>query len=331
MTTADIHAEAVRRLRTLTHPLRPWPTAAIPRLPRLPEVRAVLFDFYGTMFISGAGELGVAAADPQPAALAAALKAAGIRASTPDASPTGLVLMRSAIEAERARGRGAGVRHPEVDIRKIWAAVLRELGRRRLTYGRPSPARISRLALDYEARVNPVWPMPGLRMILRRLRARGVVLGVVSNAQFFTPLIFEALLGGPPADWGFDPEACVWSYEWGEAKPSERLVSQALAGCRRRGIAPREVLFVGNDRRNDLAPAARRGCRTALFAGDRRSLRVRSRDPACRGVRPDVILTRWEQLNSVLFPAAQRACAARAARAAARRDSAGQRPMSSSK
>jgi len=60
------------------------------------------------------------------------------------------------------------------------------------------------------------------------------------------------------------------------------------------------VLYVGNDVRNDVAPARSCGCRTALFAGDRRSLRERSDEPDCAGVRADVTLTALEQLPRVL-------------------------------
>jgi len=57
--------------------------------------------------------------------------------------------------------------------------------------------------------------------------------------------------------------------------------------------------MVGNDRLNDIAAAARLGMRTALFAGDARSLRWRRGDPRCAGVVPDLIVTHWRQLPEV--------------------------------
>jgi putative hydrolase of the HAD superfamily len=53
---------------------------------------------------------------------------------------------------------------------------------------------------------------------------------------------------------------------------------------------------VGNDIFNDILPAAAEGFQTALFAGDRRSLRLRSEDARCAGVQPDLVITDWRQI-----------------------------------
>ncbi|MFO8111277.1 MAG: hypothetical protein R6T92_02100, partial [Desulfosalsimonadaceae bacterium] len=57
------------------------------------------------------------------------------------------------------------------------------------------------------------------------------------------------------------------------------------------GIFPEDVLFLGNDMRNDILPARRIGFQTALFAGDRRSLRLCRDGPCCQDVRPEIIIT----------------------------------------
>jgi len=56
------------------------------------------------------------------------------------------------------------------------------------------------------------------------------------------------------------------------------------------------VLYVGNDRVNDIWPAVEEGMSTALFAGDSRSFRPRENDPRIRGVREDLLLTDLRQL-----------------------------------
>ena len=48
---------------------------------------------------------------------------------------------------------------------------------------------------------------------------------------------------------------------------------------------------------NDIMPAQQLGMRTALFAGDARSLRLRLEDPRVEGVRPDVVLTELIHLS----------------------------------
>ena len=143
--------------------------------------------------------------------------------------------------------------------------------------------------------------MPGAREIIEVLRGRGMHLGIVSNAQFYTPLMIEALLGAAPEHLGFEPEISVWSWKENEAKPSPRLFEAALAHLRgREGIPAEQVLYVGNDMRNDIRPSKELGCATALFAGDARSLRLRENDESTRGVEPDAIVTELRHLDGIV-------------------------------
>ena len=88
-----------------------------------------------------------------------------------------------------------------------------------------------------------------------------------------------------------------YSYRWGEAKPGDGLYRHAEAGLAERGIPPHETLYVGNDMLKDIMPAARRGFRTAHFAGDQRSLRLREDDPRVQETTPDLVV---KDLNSVV-------------------------------
>ena len=160
-----------------------------------------------------------------------------------------------------------------------------------------SEAGLRRLAVEYEGRANPVWPMPGLKECLAGLVEKGLVLGIVSNAQFYSRELFGALLGQQAEAWGFDPDLQYYSYQHGHAKPGLRLHRMAAEGLGRRRIEPREALYVGNDMLNDILPALRLGFRTALFAGDARSLQLRVGDSRLDGITPDLVLTRLSQLN----------------------------------
>jgi putative hydrolase of the HAD superfamily len=51
---------------------------------------------------------------------------------------------------------------------------------------------------------------------------------------------------------------------------------------------------------NDIYPARKAGFKTALFAGDQRSLRMRSDDPRCRDLTPDLVVTDLGQLIAVI-------------------------------
>ncbi len=281
--------DLVDRIRRLSRPVEPLPTGETPRpLPGAP-VRAVLFDLYGTLFISAAGDIGTEETGAR-AVYHEAAAAAGIQLPPGSRIDWGAEF-RAEIARQHARRRADGVACPEVDVRHIWRAVLEPDGRRM------SDEAILRFAVEVECRINPVWPMPGARAALQRLRERGVVLGLVSNAQCFTPLLFDALLDMRVEQAGFSPRCCVWSWQEGEAKPSPHLLHKALTALREEhAIAPDETLFVGNDMLKDIHPALRAGCCAALFAGDARSLRRREDDPRCAGLNPDAVLTALDQL-----------------------------------
>jgi putative hydrolase of the HAD superfamily len=299
--------ETVRRIRELSSPLEPLATSVKPFLQTLPGIRAVLFDVYGTLFVSASGEVGTHAGGDRSQALSDAFRTCGLR-SSPGAAARAAVLLPAEIQTAHEHSRRSGVEYPEVEIREIFRRVLKTLVAENLI-GRGSSCSgtleidselCGHLALEYECRVNPTWPMPGLRQLLSSLEAGRRELGLVSNAQFYTPWLFSAHLGLKPEQLGFREDLCAWSYLLGQAKPSPALFAPVLERLSNRSIEPAEVLYVGNDRRNDIGPAAQLGCRTALFAGDRRSYRPRAEDPDLAGVRPDLVLTALEQLPPLL-------------------------------
>ncbi len=291
--------DLVRRMARLSRPMDPEPTGVQPRVRPLDGIKAVLFDVYGTLLVSAAGDVGSGAA-PDSRAVAEALDAASFSVLSPSTGPRGVVLLDHGIRRAHEAARRQGVDVPEVDIEAVWSEVLGTLASEGLITGSPNPALVRQLAVEYECRVNPTWPMPDMAVVLADLRKAGLVLGIVSNAQFFTPLVFEALHpGGLPA-LGVDADLCLWSWKLGVAKPSPRLFEHALRRLRdRHAIRPAETLMVGNDAGKDVEPAARLGCRTALFAGDRRSLR--GSELAKR--KADVVVTALLQLADAMRPA----------------------------
>lgn len=296
-----MHVPTAEVFRTRSRPLEPIPTGQRPVLGRLAEIRAVLFDVYGTLFISGSGEVGTLRESACGGALSEALDAAGMRTLRP-AGRAGVDCLFQVIERSHAASREAGVQYPEVDIVEVWREVLAELVRLGVLEDRAwERANLERLAAEYEARANPVWPMPGVEACLRSLSARRLLLGIVSNGQFYTRELFSGLLGHPAEFWGFDRELQYYSYQYGRAKPGPDLHQMAANALSGRGLDPSSVLYVGNDVLNDLCPAAGLGFRTALFAGDARSLRLRPNDPRTDGVAPDLVLTALAELSECIL------------------------------
>jgi len=95
---------------------------------------------------------------------------------------------------------------------------------------------------------------------------------------------------------GFDPGLVFYSYQFEVAKPSPVLFRKAAETLKAKGIQPSDVLYLGNDMLNDIYPAKAIGFQTALFAGDKRSLRLRAGDSRCKKLTPDLVITDLIQL-----------------------------------
>ncbi len=286
-------------IRQNSRPLQPLSTDEPARLVPLPGIRVVLFDIYGTLVISGCGDIGTSAIgdDDQDYdhSFFDALSAAEIDHRR--APGVGRELLTEAISQLHAEMRSSGVEYPEVHIPEVWQIVLNQLQQREVvTADSISQEQLLKLAVEYEVRQNPVWPMPGAHETLEALRRGGVALGLVSNAQFFTPELFPALLDRDLEELGFDSSLLQYSYIHRRAKPGTDLYRHVAEELERREISPAESLFVGNDLLNDVAAAAAVGFRTALFAGDARSLRLRTGDARVAGVVPDIVVNDLRQL-----------------------------------
>jgi len=267
-------------------PLEPLPTGLAPRGGLAVPLQSVLFDIYGTLLISGSGDVGTSTqADAGDERLQRMLLDFGV-----DRAPASVLNdFHAAIEARHRKLRARGVDHPEVRIDRIWASVL---GFEDITVCR-------RFALAFELLCNPVFPMPGLTRLMEKGRA-SLPMGIISNAQFYTPLLFRKFFDASLEDLGFSRDLTIFSFELECAKPSDYLFRVAKRRLNRRAIDPEKTLYVGNDMLNDILPAARAGFKTALFAGDRRSLRLRKDDARCRGLKPDMVITELEQLMDYL-------------------------------
>jgi putative hydrolase of the HAD superfamily len=264
----------------------------------LSGVRAVLFDVYGTVMISASGEIGGADSAALAVAVREAFATAAIDTSVP--ATTAAVALVQTIQECHELARAKGIEYPEVEIVDVWKQTLARLVASGVLPPAAEQIDVSRLALEYEIRANPVWPMPGLTDCIQRLRVRGLRLGILSNAQCFTPGLFPALLGQTLEELGFDAGLQWYSYQYGRAKPDVWLFEQARAALAEREVAAAQVLFVGNDLLNDVWPASQVGFRTALFAGDARSYRPRQGDPRVESVVPDLVITDLSMLLSCL-------------------------------
>jgi putative hydrolase of the HAD superfamily len=271
------------RLRHHIKPLSPLPTSLNASGKLEERIRCILFDIYGTLFISGSGDISLAR---QKTRHIQKLKNLLSRYQIKKRPQIVLDDFFTAIELEHKRISKTGVDFPEVEIDRIWARVLEieELDA------------VRAFAVEFEMMVNPVYPMPNLEKMLSGLKKLKVLMGIISNAQFFTPYLFNWFLNSSPEDLGFKSDLIFYSYKSGHAKPSPFMFDAAAKKLKNMDILAHSVLYIGNDILNDIYPAKTVGFKTALFAGDARSLRLRENHPKCRSLNADIVITDLAQI-----------------------------------
>jgi putative hydrolase of the HAD superfamily len=263
--------------------MKPLPTCLKPGGALKKKIKCVLFDIYGTLFISGSGDISIAdKKSPEIEKINQLLTKYSIGKSP----QTLLNEFYRAIKTRHEELRSRGVDFPEVNIDRIWMKVL----------SNDDTDIIRQFAVEFELVVNPVYPMPNLEKILSACRHGSILMGIISNAQFYTPYLFKWFLDSDLKGLGFDPDLIFCSYRFEVAKPAPMLFRIAAEKLTAKGIPPAGVLYLGNDMLNDIYPAKGAGFQTALFAGDKRSLRLRSDDPRCKNLSADLVITDLIQL-----------------------------------
>jgi len=266
------------RLLHYIDPLLPLPTPLNPVGKLEERIQCILFDVYGTLFISASGDISIAREQSRQTQH---LKNLLDRYQIKKKPEIVLNDFFSAIDIEHKRLRKTGVDFPEVEIDRIWTRVL-EIDDHNA---------VRDFAVEFELIINPVYSMPNLEKMLEGCKKSKVLLGIISNAQFFTPYLFYWFLDSSLESLGFQSDLVFYSYKSGHAKPSPFMFEAAAKNLREKDIFSHSVLYVGNDMLNDIYPAKMVGFKTGLFAGDARSLRLRENHPKCQNLFADLVIT----------------------------------------
>lgn len=285
------------RIRELTHPISSRKIGHKTKLQTLEDIRCVAFDFYGTMFISGAGDIGIDEDQKDNQVhFDEALESAGFTIRDKEAGEKGISLFDENVEAYVAEANDRGIDYPEPDVREIWVDVLRSLIEEDYISGNLTEQTAKHFGIEFEFRINKIWPVPDLEEVLQTLIDHDISLGIISNSQFYTPIAFEAFLGDSPQSFGFNENLLIWSFKTGRKKPSPHFYQHFVHAAVKEDIKPQEVLYVGNDIRKDIEPAKALGLKTALFVGDKRSIRHDEEDLNEKRFYPDLIINDLHQI-----------------------------------
>jgi putative hydrolase of the HAD superfamily len=288
-----------KRFIELSSPLEPIGTGAEPRLKKLENIRLLAYDFYGTLFLSGVGDIGVDDGSFDEDVLIETFESSGIRIKNKEAAAKGFSVYNDVVETKIREFRQAGIEYPEPDIREVWLAVLKIMQSEELIVVDDEKKISEQLSVEFEARMNPVWPVPGVIETLHYFKEKGLPQGIISNSQFYTPVVLEALTGQSLDELGFSGGLLHWSFEEKQKKPGLAFYRNFINKINRfdDSLEPEHVLYIGNDMLKDVYPAYETGMKTALFAGDERSLKWRRGDVRCKNLEPDLVITELSQLR----------------------------------
>jgi len=307
-------AEYARQLhetsaRIYKRPLEPVVIAS--HTEKLSDVRAVIFDVYGTLI--NYWRPGFDDKEQRGHLLMDAFREVSDRFGftrllvemNPEEEPEKTLsdLYHGCIALSHETESKKGVDFPEAKVENVWALILLMLKRRGYDPELALPGQGDDLA-RYIAYTYNFYSLgrelyPGVVDALVALTRNNIALGIVSKAQFYTPIDLTLLIRGQSRgaydDFNelFDPDLTFFSFEYNAAKPGVVLFEQLYNALYERQILPRQTVFAGNDLVLDIGPAGQAGMRTALFAGDKKSVFFHGREGT---IVPDIHFAAWDEL-----------------------------------
>ncbi len=298
----------IKGLLDQTEELMPEPTGIKPKMERLNDIQVVIFDVYGTLLISSSGD--VEEEQLSEHHLLHALEEGHFVIQNKKEFLEGgqakqmLTRYRELInEYQIKKKKEKNINYPEINIVAIWDVLLKQAAEQN-TIKYTEDSDIKQMIFVFEMHSNKVYPMPGMNHVLGEMINKNKILGIISNAQFYTPIIMNYFINKKielnnlhP----FDKRLTLFSYQESLAKPEFILFDKLLSILRNNyQLKAGQTLFVGNDMHKDIYPAHKAGMKTALFAGDKRSLRLRQDKPETKNLEPDLIITELNQLLNVI-------------------------------
>jgi putative hydrolase of the HAD superfamily len=301
-----LHEEHPHADRRLLEPIE-YPS----RSEALTDIRVVLFDVYGTLInywrpeFSNEGTKKKALLE----AFRSTISFFGMERYLVEMNPEepaektlwdlyhGLIALRHKLCLDKK------VEFPEVKIEEVWNTIILMLKRRGYVAGGSFPQDASDFARSVAFHYNYVsfnrGLYPGVADALRILSDNNILLGIVSNAQFYTSMDLTLFLRdqthGKIDDFSrlFDPDLVFFSYEYGVSKPNPILFRKLFDALYELQILPSQALFVGNDLVSDIKPAGDAGMKTGFFTGDKESAFVHD---SAGLVMPDISFAAWNEL-----------------------------------
>lgn len=293
---------------------QPAPIAAVKEC--LSDVKVILWDIYGTLCGVGLGDMEQASQNedrlqtPAQATMNEFHLQEPLYDMEPD-KPVGLTLRDlylNLIDESHQKSMRAGIDVPEVLIERIWEEILtrcEDYGWQR-PWNEPLLHTAFRVGYFFDWSLQTTCLYENAAETLPSLRQSSKLQGIISNAQFYTPLHLRRLLRRTldndhfELDEVFMEPLVFFSYELGFSKPNPGSFQRAIDYLGQQGFMPEDIVYIGNDMLNDIWAAQKCGMKTILFAGDARQTTLRLDDPRCSNVKPDAIANNMQDILSYL-------------------------------
>jgi FMN phosphatase YigB (HAD superfamily) len=286
---------------------------ARPHLVRLPQVRAVLWNVYGTLLRITGGELWFE--HPQAFVMNVALdktiqefKMWSSMSRKPGQPADYMKQLYDQVLMENRAVPGGTEKYPETASDRVWEALIKKLFQKDYKFDAGFFGSLNefsrKVAYFFHASLQATDCYKHTAAALRHVAEHGLKQGLLADGQCFTRMQLQRGLAAQDKDAILDKlldkDLNFLSYEIRGRKPSERLYRHAVAALNQMGIAPNQTLHIGTSIQRDLVPARRSGMRTALFAGDRASLQATPEQFNEPSNRPDVLLTKLSQITEIV-------------------------------
>jgi putative hydrolase of the HAD superfamily len=196
-----------------------------------------------------------------------------------------------------------GVESPEVRIEEVWEVIIMMLCRHGYDVSRHGSgdkrelARCMAYYYNFHSLAGKFYD--GVVDALLRLQKGNMKVGIVSDAQFYTPIDLTLLTRQQSNNMLddylelFDVDLIFYSYEYGMTKANPMLFQKLYDALYEYQILPSQTVFVGNDLFLDVKPAADIGMCTAFFTGDDKSAFVHDTGGE---IIPDIVFEAWDEL-----------------------------------
>lgn len=289
----------------------PWPAPpevevpkAKPHAKRLSDVRAVLWNVYGTLVSLPGGQLYFT--HPTELMMKVSLKktlqefkmwqSMSRKPGQPEE------YLRSLYSQELTKQQGisvGGEKHPEMASDKLWEALVKKLLQKEYSWDTGFYGALNELsqkiAWFFHASLQGYACYPKVAATMEKLHNKGIQQGLLADGQCFTTVQLQRGLHQQEEKAELSkwiPENQIFlSYQYKARKPSDTLFHTAVDALLDKGFEKHEILHVGSRLEEDIAPARQLGLKTALFAGDKASLKATPDQMKNERMRPDVMIT----------------------------------------